>query len=187
MSSDHDHTRSAYLAGNEDGSLPACEPFAGLAELRVLLASPAVWVQPRASLEEDVVAAVVQAARILAPEKRPLNRRTGRRLACSRPALRVAREQSTFLSTRVHVNRRSRSSADTPARLTRPAPPAGGRAAHRGGGAPGDRGSTVVVPSLKARSGDRVTRPSSDPGGPCGARRVVVLSRCAEHSWEPCR
>jgi len=66
LSSDDDDTRTSYLAGEPDGSLPTSER-AGLDELRALLASPVVWIQPRPRLEKDIVAAVVQAARTRGP------------------------------------------------------------------------------------------------------------------------
>jgi len=59
LSGDDDDTRTDYLAGAADGLLQAharTDPD----ELRALLASPAIWVQPPARLEDDTVAAIVE-------------------------------------------------------------------------------------------------------------------------------
>jgi len=77
--SDDDDTRTRYLAGDANGSLPARER-ADLDELRDLLASPAIWVKPPATLEADTVAAVVRAAQLgpLASSARQQRRRPAR-------------------------------------------------------------------------------------------------------------
>jgi Anti-sigma-K factor rskA, C-terminal len=87
--SDEDDTRIGYLAGGADGSLVAGER-AGLDELRALLGSPALWVQPLASLEDNVVAAVVHAVQVRATASRTLNRGGRRRVGWSRLAFAVA-------------------------------------------------------------------------------------------------
>ena len=85
---DDDDTRTGHLAGEADGSLSAAVR-AGLDEVRALLASPAVWVQPPASLEVVVVATVAQAARARAPASGALDRSGRRRLAWPVPAVAV--------------------------------------------------------------------------------------------------
>jgi len=75
--SDDDDTRVSYLAGEANGPLPTGER-ASMDRLRGLLATPAVWVEPPATLEMDVVAAVVQAAQLRAPRRTAPRRRAGR-------------------------------------------------------------------------------------------------------------
>lgn len=56
-----DDERIAYLAGESSGPLPADERTE-LDQLRVLLESPATWVEPPAELEDRIVNAVTTAA-----------------------------------------------------------------------------------------------------------------------------
>ena len=76
MSSDDDDTRVSHLAGDAGGLLAAGERVV-LDELRVLLASPAVWVEPPPSLEADTVAAIVHAAGARGSRRRDRGRRRG--------------------------------------------------------------------------------------------------------------
>src|SRR5437016_2451829 len=58
----HDDDRTAYLAGEDRGSLTAGER-AELDELRGLLTSEATWAEPDASLEDRVVHAIAAEAK----------------------------------------------------------------------------------------------------------------------------
>ena len=76
--SEDDDIRIGYLVGEANGSLPAGEG-ADLDELRALLASPAVWMQPPASLEGETVAAIVEAARLRHAARNAHGRQSRRR------------------------------------------------------------------------------------------------------------
>ena len=83
-----DDGRIAYLAGEDNGSLPALER-AILDELRAVLAAPAVWEQPPSSLEDSIVAAIRHEARARARTDRRTHH-VQRRLTWTRPALGLA-------------------------------------------------------------------------------------------------
>jgi hypothetical protein len=86
-----DDERIAYLAGEDGPSLPA-EEAAALDALRAELRAPALWEEPPAALEDDVVRAVAGAVQERAREAAPAGprrrvARSRRRLFVRRPAL----------------------------------------------------------------------------------------------------
>src|SRR5258708_2796389 len=73
-----DDDRGAYLEGEDRPGLDAEERRA-LDDIRSLLADPALWEEPPARLEADVVAAVTSQAAAAANEARHESRRLDRR------------------------------------------------------------------------------------------------------------
>lgn len=86
--SSEDDDRIAYLAGDDDSSLPEHERKS-LDELRAFLAIPAIWAEPEPSVEDAIFAAIEQEARARA-EAAPVRRPVGRKWPASRPALALA-------------------------------------------------------------------------------------------------
>jgi anti-sigma-K factor RskA len=98
-----DDDRIAYLAGEDDDSLPASER-AELDELRALLSEPATWEEPDAQLEEHVVAAIVREAPSR-PAKQPARQRTFRpRITLRRPVMALAAVAAVAVAIAVAVS-----------------------------------------------------------------------------------
>jgi Anti-sigma-K factor rskA len=78
--------RIAYLAGDQDASVPAHER-ASLDELRGVLAARAIWEEPSPNLEDAIVAAIENEAHARVRVSPVRRRRTRRWLMWPRPAL----------------------------------------------------------------------------------------------------